>query len=411
MRKKSFIQVAIIGLIMNLVIVSSLQLVLGQKLTNLYIMAPILMGSYVLSIMGMFKNYLETYHWFSQLLDHMVQPASVTDLNMNWTFINKPVEDMLGKKRNEMLGNHCSHWGAKICNTEDCGVHCLRKGRSETLFDQFGMNFHVETSYLTNLRGRRIGHIEVVSDITEKTQLGELKTRIASDVNEHIQELTSGAAQLAAASEEVSASVEEISSTIEMNADNSSNTEVNAKKSEQEAESTKEAVENSIEAVNSIVVKNAIIQDIARQTNMLALNAAIEAARAGEVGKGFAVVAGEVKKLAETSQKAADDIEILTNDTVRVSKNAGESLSRLILNIKETVQQVSEINASSQEQRKGMAQISASVLGVADFAQKSNEISQNLEVVFQELEQFGRNKDTDESEPSKGVAALPSSIE
>jgi len=410
MRKKKFIQVAIIGLFMNLIIVSSLQLALGQKLTDLYILAPILVGSYLISIIGIYKNYLETHHWFSQLLDHMAQPISVTDLNMKWTFMNKPVEDMLGKKRDGLLGNHCSNWGAKICNTEDCGVHCLRKGRSETLFDQFGKNFHVETSYLTNLRGRKVGHIEVVSDITEKTQLGKLKNRIKSDVNEHILGLTSGAAQLAAASEEVSASVEEITSTIEMNAENANNTEVNTKNSEKEADSTKRAVEDSIQAVNSIVEKNAIIQDIARQTNMLALNAAIEAARAGEVGKGFAVVAGEVKKLAETSQKAADDIEILTHDMVRVSQNAGESLNKLIINIKETVQQVSEINATSQEQRKGMAQISASVVGVADFAQKSNEISQNLEIVFQELEQFGTNNDIEESSEAV-VAALPSSME
>ena len=111
-----------------------------------------------------------------------------------------------------------------------------------------------------------------------------------------------------------------MSSTIQQNTDNAIQTERIATISAQNIIDVSNATMKSLEATRLIADKIKVINAIAEKTDILAINAAIEAARAGEHGKGFAVVAAEVRKLAETSQKAAIEINELSTTSLKTTE-------------------------------------------------------------------------------------------
>jgi len=228
--------------------------------------------------------------------------------------------------------------------------------------------------------------IEKVKDIVENIKSGaDSISGAGNEVSSASQQLSQGANEQASAAEEVSSSMEEMASNIQQNTDNAQQTEKISLNVSQGVQKVGSAAQESLLSIREIADKIGIINDIAFQTNILALNAAVEAARAGEHGKGFAVVAAEVRKLAERSKVAADEIVALSTKSVEVTESASELMGNLVPEIEKTAKLVQEIAAASTEQNSGADQINNAIQQLNQVTQQNAAASEELATSSEEL--------------------------
>lgn len=165
----------------------------------------------------------------------------------------------------------------------------------------------------------------------------------------------------AASTEEVSGSMEEMAASVSMNCDKAREANQLAGRMRGQIEQVEERAKKSVEKGVEINARIGVIKEIVEQTNILALNAAVEAARAGEYGAGFSVVANEVRKLAERSKAAAEEITGLTAESQRMAVEAGELMVEALPAVEKTTDLVKEITAYSDEQQQGATQINTAI--------------------------------------------------
>jgi len=216
---------------------------------------------------------------------------------------------------------------------------------------------------------------QVVGEIRQATSS---VSTASNELNSSAQQLSTGATEQAGTLQEIASSLHSVNNSVERNAQHAQQTAKTANQASSQAERGGSAVLETVEAMRQIAKKITVVEEIAYQTNLLALNAAIEAARAGVHGKGFAVVAGEVRKLAESSQTAAQQIGELASKSVKVAENAGQLLERIVPMIRETSGLVQEIAAASQEQRNAIQEINLGVSQLDEVVQQNAAASHEL---------------------------------
>jgi methyl-accepting chemotaxis protein len=269
------------------------------------------------------------------------------------------------------------------------------------------------------------------------SQTGEVSSQM-EEVSSQIEEMASGIEQASATVDSqvefvdrVSTTMEEMAASVQSVAENAGKAQEQGGNAVNEAQKGREAVEaatNGMQEISSTIdglatVINSLgqrssqigeivntITGIASQTNLLALNAAIEAARAGEHGRGFAVVADEVRKLAERTAQATEEIETLVKGIQDESQNAVRSTEEGIEKVKQGGELTANVGTVLESVVGSIQDTSEAIQGILASADEQSKAAQDVTGAVTELSGMSKQIAKGMAEQSKGAQQISQAV-